>query len=304
MRQRVLILGVTGMLGHTLLRELSGAEELDVHGTARDAGRARAMFPAHLADRIVPGVDVTAPGAVRPILALLRPAVVVNCVGVIKQRPEVADPSTTIAVNALFPHLLAGECARQGARLIQVGTDCVFSGSRGGYAETDVPDPEDLYGRAKLLGETTTGPALTLRTSIIGHEVGSARSLVDWFLSQRGTVNGFTGAVYSGVTTVEFAALLRTVVLPRPDLSGLWHVAADPITKYDLLRLVAEVYGWPGRIEPSDALRCDRSLSAAALRARTGYRPPAWPTMIERLHRAARDWGLPVTRPAAVPGRS
>ncbi|MEH1031085.1 dTDP-4-dehydrorhamnose reductase [Micromonospora profundi] len=303
MTQRVLILGATGMLGHTLLRSLSEAAELDVYGCARSTSVTPALFPGHLRQQITPGVDVTDPGALRRILTELSPDVVVNCVGVIKQRPDVEDAPNTIAVNALFPHVLARECAAQGTRLVQVSTDCVFSGRHGDYREQDIPDPYDLYGRAKLLGETVQAPALTLRTSIIGHELGTARSLVDWFLAQRGTVNGYTEAIYSGVTTVEFAAMLRTVVLPRPDLTGLYHVASAPISKYELLKIVAEVYGWPGRIEPSDQVRCDRSLSADAFRQRTGYLPPEWRDMIVEMHRRAVQWRLPAALGTAQPAR-
>ncbi|MEH1101417.1 dTDP-4-dehydrorhamnose reductase family protein [Micromonospora sp. CPCC 205561] len=295
----MLIIGVTGMLGHTLVRELGDTAELDVYGCARGAVPAQANFPEALARQITPRVDVSDRSAVRRILSVLRPDVVINCVGVIKQRPEVEDAVNTITVNALFPHQLARECAESGARLIQISTDCVFSGRHGGYTEADIPDPYDLYGRSKLLGETTTGTALTLRTSIIGHELGSARSLVDWFLSQRGVVNGYTKAIYSGLTTTEFASLLRSVVLPRAELTGLYHVASTPISKYELLGIIGDVYRWQGRIEPSDEVLCDRSLSAAAFRARTGYQPPEWPEMIARMRSAALASGLPVAgRPA------
>ncbi|MEV0806082.1 SDR family oxidoreductase [Micromonospora sp. NPDC050200] len=303
MTQRVLILGASGMLGHTLLRELGRAEELDVHGCARNVHAVRATLPAHLSRQVVPVGDVTELGTLRGVLSALHPDVVVNCVGVIKQRPEVDDAAQTIAVNALFPHVLAEECGAIGARVIQVSTDCVFSGRRGGYREADPPDPGDLYGRAKLLGETTRGNALTLRTSIVGHEIGSARSLVDWFLSQTGRVTGYRRAIYSGITTTEFAAMLRTVVLPRPGLAGLYHVASTPISKYELLGIVADVYGWAGRVEPSDEYRCDRSLRAEKFHAETGYEPPQWPEMVGDLHRAAAEWGLPVAKPGRTPER-
>lgn len=287
MSRRVLVLGATGMLGHTLMRELSGAADIEVYGAARGAGPADA-FPADVAARITPGLDVLELDRLGLLLREVRPDVVVNCVGVIKQRPEVQDAVRTILVNSLFPHLLAQECAGRDIRLIHVSTDCVFSGDRGGYVETDIPDPPDLYGRSKLLGETSIPPALTLRTSIIGHELQSARSLVDWFLAQTGVVTGYTKAIYSGVTTTEFARLLRSVVIPREDLAGLYHVAATPISKYDLLHVIAQTYGWTGRIVPHDAIVCDRSLSAAAFLSTTGYRPPAWPEMIAQMHATCR----------------
>ncbi|GIJ27859.1 NAD(P)-dependent oxidoreductase [Micromonospora qiuiae] len=288
MIQRVLVLGVTGMLGHTLLRELSSDERLEVHGTARDLALHAHHYPARLLTRITPGVDAARFEQVQQILDSIRPHAVVNCIGVIKQRPDVQDAVQTATINALFPHLLAEACARIGSRLIHISTDCVFSGGRGSYVETDLPDPADFYGRSKLLGETVAAPALTLRTSIVGHELSSNRSLVDWFLSQSGLVRGWTRAIYSGVTTVEFARLLREVVLPREDLTGLYHVAARPISKYELLRLVADVYGWRGELVPCDEFACDRSLRADALAASTGYRPPDWPEMIGAM-RAVRD---------------
>ncbi|WP_123602177.1 SDR family oxidoreductase [Micromonospora sp. Llam0] len=294
-RQRVLIAGATGMLGHTLLRELSADPALDVHGTARDLADRAHHFPAPLVERIADGIDATRFDQVRRIVDELRPDVVVNCVGVIKQRPDVRDATHTVTLNALFPHLLAQTCGQFGSRLIHVSTDCVFSGRRGGYVEDDLPDPPDLYGRSKLLGEVTREGALTLRTSIIGHELTSSRSLVDWFLSRPGVVQGWTGAIYTGVTTVEFARLLRTVVLPRTDLTGLYHLAAEPISKYDLLRLIAEVYRWPGDIAPDDGFVCDRSMRADRLADVTGYRPPSWPDMVRSMHAARTRWASALT---------
>ncbi|SCL32739.1 dTDP-4-dehydrorhamnose reductase [Micromonospora nigra] len=301
MSRRILVLGATGMLGHTLMRELHDVAALDVHGAVRGTGAAG--LPPELVERITTGVDVRDPGRVGRLVDDVRPEVVVNCVGVIKQRPEVQDAVHTITVNALFPHQLAQECARRDVRLVHVSTDCVFSGDRGGYVETDIPDPPDLYGRSKLLGEVHRPPALTLRTSIIGHELTGHRSLVDWFLSQDTIVSGYTKAIYSGVTTVEFARLLRSVVLSREDLTGLYHVAAIPISKYELLKLVATAYGWAGRIVPHDGFVCDRSMSAEALAQATGYRPPSWSEMISQLVAARARWargGVPPVYPGAV----
>ncbi|MFU8851390.1 dTDP-4-dehydrorhamnose reductase family protein [Micromonospora sp. SL1-18] len=301
MTRRVLVLGATGMLGHALLRELSEDPELDVYGAARSMEGRGHLYPAGLLARITPAVDATRFDQVRQVLDSVRPDVVVNGVGVIKQRPDVQDAVPTVMLNALLPHLLADACARLGSRLVHVSTDCVFSGDRGGYVEDDRPDPADLYGRSKLLGETTSAPALTLRTSIIGHELTTKRSLLDWFLSQDGQVPGFTRAIYSGVTTVELARLLRQVILPREDLTGLYHVAAEPVSKHDLLRLVADVYGWRGELVPDDDFRCDRSMRADALAEATGYRPPTWPDMIRLMHEARARWAMPgalVGRPA------
>jgi dTDP-4-dehydrorhamnose reductase len=246
----------------------------------------RGRFPERLLERVTPNVDALHMDSVRRLLKDLQPDVVVNCIGMIKQNPRVGDQVSTITLNSLVPHLLAEECDRSATRLIHVSTDCVFSGNRGHYVEADRPDPVDVYGRSKLLGELVSPPSLTVRTSIIGHELGSNSSLIDWFLSQRGTVKGYTRAIYTGVTTNELAHLLRSVILPRTDLAGLLHVASAPISKYELLRLVAQEYQWAGELIPFDGFTCDRSLSADALFSLTGYRPPAWTEMITEMHRS------------------
>jgi dTDP-4-dehydrorhamnose reductase len=274
------------MLGHALMSELRAMGSLEVHGSARRLGLLPDYLPADLLERVILGVDASDLDSVRHALGEVRPDIVVNCIGVIKQDPAVDDAVNTISLNSLFPHVLARECARKNARLIHVSTDCVFSGRRGNYAESDLPDPTDLYGRSKLLGEVTAAPHLTLRTSIIGHELGTTRSLVDWFLSQTGVVKGFAKAIYSGLTTTEFARVLATVVFPRSELAGLFQLASTPISKYDLLRLVAAEYGWEGRLVQDDAVVIDRSLSAEAFFALTGYRAPAWPEMIAEMHQS------------------
>lgn len=289
--RRVLVLGGSGMLGSTIVRELLSAPKIDVHASVRDQDALPPDIRRGLGARLFE-LDVLDHDARFQLLAEIRPDVVVNAVGVVKQAPALADNVRTVRSNALLPHLLAQECEHLGGRLVHVSTDCVFSGRHGGYRETDTPDPVDFYGRSKLLGELEA-PALTLRTSIIGHEVQRHTSLVDWFLTQQETsVRGFVHAIYSGVTTHEFARLLRDIVIPRPSLQGLYHVAAEPISKLELLRLVAEVYGWRGEIVPFEEFRCDRSMRADRLFAATGYRPPPWSKMIQGMYDARPKWAV------------
>ena len=169
--------------------------------------------------------------------------------------------------------------------MIHVSTDCVFSGDRGGYTESDPPDAQDLYGRSKLLGEVDLPNAITLRTSIIGHELDevNSHSLIGWFLNQKGTVNGFRRAVFSGLPTVELARVIRDHVLVQPALHGLYHVAAEPINKFDLLQLVAGVYGKTISLQPCDDPVIDRSLDASRFRDATGYSAPSWPELVARM---------------------
>lgn len=279
---RVLILGASGMLGNAMLRTLSLSDAHEVWGTARSAGVLRHFDPS-LAQRIVTGIDVENVDALTTLLADVRPSVVINCIGLVKQLAQADDPLSALPINALLPHRLARLCGLVGARFVHISTDCVFNGRKGGYRESDPSDAEDLYGRSKYLGEVAYPHAITLRTSIIGHELSSAHGLVGWFLAQEGPVNGYRKAIFSGLPTVELARVVRDVVLPQPALSGLYHVAAEPIAKYDLLLLVRDAYGKTIEIEPDDRVAIDRSLNAERFREATGYVAAPWPELVARM---------------------
>ena len=282
---RVLVLGAGGMLGHVLFRSLSARPGLDVHATCRNRAALEGSFPPELSARLLHGVIADDFGSVRDAIAEVRPGAVVNCIGVVKQLPEASDPLVAIPVNALLPHRLAAACADAGARLVHVSTDCVFSGRKGSYTEDDPADADDLYGLSKRLGEVTRPGCVTLRTSIVGHELSGRHGLLEWFLAQEGPVRGFERAIFSGLPTAELARVVAERVLPAPGLEGLYHVSSDPISKYDLLKLFAEAYGKRIEIERDDAFACDRSLDSSRFRAATGYRPPPWPELV----RAMRD---------------
>lgn len=285
-RARVLVLGAGGMLGHKLIQVLR--EDFDVAGTVR-AGRVDPVLAQATAGTpILTGIAVEDFATVERAVNTTRPDVVLNCVGIIKQLKEAKDPIPAIAVNALFPHQLAALTRVQGIRLIHFSTDCVFSGSKGGYTESDIPDARDLYGRTKLLGEIDGPNCLTIRSSIIGHELGGHLSLVDWFMSQRGgKVNGFARAYYSGLTTVAMAELVRMIIGKQMDLAGLWQVSSDKISKYDLLQIINNVYGLEISIDRDEAFFCDRTLDGERFHARTGWRAQHWQHMIEVMQ---ADW--------------
>ncbi len=281
--RRVLVVGAAGMLGHVLLSVLSGRSELEVFATARSIEGLDRWFPPELLGKIRGGVDAERFETVLHALDAVRPCAVVNCIGVIKQLPAAKDPVVSISVNSLFPHRLARACAQVGARMIHVSTDCVFSGEKGNYRESDHPDAADLYGRTKLLGEVDAAGCVTLRTSLIGHELAGRHGLVEWFLAQEGAVKGFARAVFSGFPTVEMARIVAERILPDDRLSGLYHVSSAPVTKYDLLRLVAKEYGKRIGIERDEEFTCDRSLDSSRFREATGYEPPAWPELVARM---------------------
>jgi dTDP-4-dehydrorhamnose reductase len=225
---KVLVFGVSGMIGSAMLRVISAKIGWQVWGTLR-SDEAKRFFSGYQQDKLVAGVDMEKHDALVRVFARVKPDVVVNCVGLTKHHKEAEDPQMALPLNALLPHRMADLCAVAGARLIHVSTDCVFAGTKGNYGEGDVPDAGDVYGKSKHLGEVDYPHAITLRTSTIGHELQSAYGLLEWFLSQQGSCKGFNRAIFSGLPNTEFARVVRDVVIPRPDLHGLYHVGADPI---------------------------------------------------------------------------
>jgi dTDP-4-dehydrorhamnose reductase len=279
---KILILGASGMLGNAAMRFFFADSRYEVFGSTRTEA-ANKYFSPELASRLIAGVDAENPDSVVRLLSHMRPDVVVNCVGLVKQLAVADDPLYALPINAILPHRLSRLCALVGARLIHISTDCVFSGRKGLYREADEPDALDLYGRSKLLGEVDYPHAVTLRTSIIGHELSSAHGLVGWFLAQKGNIKGYTQAVFSGLPTCELAQVIADFVLPHPELHGLYHVAAKPISKFELLDLVNQEYGSGIVIEPDDRLKIDRSLDSQRFHAATGYVAPSWPQLISQM---------------------
>lgn len=288
MPQKILILGGTGMLGHALFFGLSARENLEVYATVRSREGVRRWFSPELVSRCLDNVDAFNFESIIKALGEVRPEVIINGIGIIKQSPLAQDPVTAIIINSLLPHRLAMVCQAAQARLIHFSTDCVFSGAKGNYAEGDETDANDLYGRSKLLGEVNGPLCVTIRTSLIGHELRGKMGLIEWFLAQEAPVRGFTQAIFSGFSTVEVAGIIADHILPDPTLQGIYHISSPPISKYDLLTLVAERYGKKIDIRPDGEVRLDRSLDSTAFRQKTGYRPPDWSAMVEKMYRNYR----------------
>jgi dTDP-4-dehydrorhamnose reductase len=279
---RILILGGGGMLGHRLVADLQ--KDFEIWATLRGSLRSYERYGLLDPERTLSGIDALNFDAVTEAMARVRPDAVINCIGIIKQLAAAKDPFLSVAVNSLLPHRLHRLCRATGARLIHFSTDCVFSGRTGHYTEDDPSDALDLYGRSKFLGETVGEGALTIRSSIIGPELGTTSGLLEWFLSQRGRrVEGYRRAVYSGFTTHEMARIVRMALTQDAQLSGTLHVSSEPINKYDLLTLIRQGYGVDVEIVPDDKVQIDRSLDSTRFRHLTGYVPPSWPKMIEEM---------------------
>lgn len=281
-QHRIVIVGATGMLGNAVLRYFATKTDHVVFGSVRSE-RSASLLPEMVRSAIIPGIDVENPESLVRLVDETQPTVLVNCVGLVKQLQSSKDPLSALAINSILPHRLVNLAAAAGARLVHLSTDCVFSGSGGMYKEDDIPDATDLYGRTKLLGEVDASNAITLRTSIIGHELGSSHSMVCWFLSQQGAATGYRKAIFSGLPTVEIARVIAQHVLPNPALHGLYHLSAEPIDKYTLLQLIAERYKKDIRIDPADSPIIDRSLDSTRFRNATGFEPEPWPELISRM---------------------
>jgi dTDP-4-dehydrorhamnose reductase len=281
---RILILGGDGMIGHQLFKQLRRRHEAKV--TLRRAlgdYEATGLFSP---DNAYAGLDLRSLDGLRAVLVSFRPEAVVNAVGVIKQRAAAQEAIPTIEINALLPHRLAVLCREAGCRLLQLSTDCVFSGRKGRYLETAPSDAEDLYGRTKFLGEVGgkgEEHCLTLRTSSIGPELSCKTGLFEWFLAQSGTIKGFTKAVYSGLTTIEMGRVVERVLTTRLSAGGLYHVSSEPIDKFSLLVLLRGKLGKSIEIVPDESFACDRSLDSTRFRREFGYTPPTWDAMAEEL---------------------
>ena len=283
-KSTVLILGVTGLLGHTLFKLLSQDPKLQVFGTARQK-TAKTLFSKALTKKILVNVNVEDDRSLIAVFKKVKPDVIINCVGLIKQISSANDVLQAIPINTLLPRRLVYLTNQIKARLILVSTDCVFSGKKGNYTETDRPDCTDLYGQSKLLGEITDEPhVLTIRTGFIGHELRGGYSLVNWFLKQKGSVTGYTRAIYSGLPTIELANIIHHLVLPNPKLSGLYQIASEPISKFYLLGLIAKTYQKKVALTKSSSPKIDRSLSYAKFKKQTGYTPKSWQQLVQEMH--------------------
>lgn len=280
---KVLVFGASGMIGQAMFRVLSQANHLDVMGTVRSE-HSKKFFPDAMAKNLTGNVDLGNQDTLLRVISQARPDVVINCVGITKHLAASKDPLVSIAINALLPHRMAQVCLALNARLIHISTDCIFSGSKGHYAEDSPADADDLYGKSKYLGEVTSSGVMTLRTSTIGHELESTFGLLEWFLSQQTVCKGYSRAIFSGLPNTVFAEVIRDHVLTNPDLSGLYHVGAKAIDKYELLCLIRQVYGKSISITEDNEFVMDRSLDSDRFKKATGYIAPDWTELIQSMY--------------------
>jgi dTDP-4-dehydrorhamnose reductase len=272
------------MLGHKLYQIFS--RRFDTYVTVRENasyyGRYNLFNPKHT----ITNVRVEDYVSIVESINKSQPEVVVNCIGIVKQSNLANNPIASISINSLFPHQLAELCLDKGIRVIHISTDCVFSGNKGKYKEDDVPDAIDIYGRTKYLGELNKEGCLTIRTSMIGRELATSHGLLEWFIRQKGkSVSGYSQAIFSGLTTDCLADVLTMIINKEKELSGVWHIASEPINKYDLLTLIKKIYDLRIEIKPDETVVYNRSLDSSRFHEVTGFVAPSWTEMIERMYR-------------------
>ena len=283
---KILIFGATGMLGHTLFNFLGQKDsDLKTFGIVRDESDFR-FFTKDQAKKLISAkIDIRYED-INKIIEKVEPDLVLNCIGLIKQDNKSKSSIDSISINSLLPHIISKVCDDNKIRLIHFSTDCVFLGTKGNYSERDDPDSNDLYGLSKLLGEVNSPYHLTLRTSIIGHEIKKKLGLLEWFLNEKNEIKGFSNAIFSGLTTFEIAKFIKNFIIPETKISGIYHLSSEPISKYNLLKMINELYDVNHKITKFDEIIIDRSLNSNQLRRLTGYSPPEWEQMISEM----KEW--------------
>ena len=281
---KILVFGATGMIGHKMFQLLT-MNNLEASGTVRHAPANYLSVSFFANQRIIPSIDVTKLASVQSLLNSRNPDIIINCVGITLRKPEIKDEELCVKVNAEFPHFLKKYVEVNKKYLIHFSTDCVFSGKADSYTEDSKPDATDVYGRTKALGEVSGDHALTLRGSQLGSEVFGKSELLEWAIAQSGqSIKGYDQAIYSGVTTNGVADLVADLIQRPKRLTGLYQVASQPISKYDLLCKVNQIFKLRMKIEPDSSYKNRKVLSAAKIASEIGYRCASWDQMLQQTY--------------------
>ncbi len=283
---KLLILGGTGMVGHTLIKQLSAKYEIFSILRERTDLKSSKFFEQVLEkNRCIFIDDINQYNNLSGAIKKISPDIVINCIGVIKQRDDIENILNMIKINSLLPHILNDICHTNNIKLIHLSTDCVFSGNKGNYKESDNPDPTDKYGESKLLGEINEGTSLTIRTSFIGPELFNKKSLFEWIKSQKNTeIDGFENAIYSGLTTLTFAQVIENIIDKHQDLNGVWQISSDSISKFELIKMINQKFNLNIKINRNSSFQCNRSLNSSKFKKETAIKIPSWESIINDLY--------------------
>ncbi|MBC7458547.1 MAG: SDR family oxidoreductase [Bdellovibrionaceae bacterium] len=280
---KILIFGASGMIGHKMYMRLKSCG-FDVYGTLHKDLSNYSKYPMFLAPNIIPLINVADFTSVQSLLQDIKPNVILNCVGITLRKVEIKDAEYCTTVNTEFPGVLKNWCLTNKAYLIHFSTDCVFNGKKDYYTEDSTPDATDTYGRTKAAGEVTGDGILTLRGSQLGSEVFFKTELFEWALMQRNsTIKGFTGAIYSGVTTNVMAELVHQIIGSEKRISGLYQVSSEPISKFELLNKINSVFKLQMSVIAEEIYATTKVLRSEKINSQMGFRCPSWDDMISNL---------------------
>jgi dTDP-4-dehydrorhamnose reductase len=270
---KIFILGASGLIGSNIFDFLSHKTTHEVFGSYRNSNTLHTLGPKFSSNLFHYDFKDSI-SDLSGLLDTIRPDIVINAIGITKHINE--GRAKTIWVNSIFPHELAQISSKLGIRLVHISTDCVFSGKKGMYMESDLPDATDLYGRSKILGEVSYDKHLTVRISTIGKEITSKHGLLEWFLATECSCLGYKKAIFSGLPSKYFADVLNKFVFPRPEITGLYHISSVPVDKFTLLQMLAASYNKRIEIISNDDVVIDRSLDSSNFANKTGFIAPSW----------------------------
>ena len=282
---KILILGSNGLVGNTITRYFFEKENYQTIAILRDYSKLK-LFQKKFHQKFLVIENILDYEKTKKIIKSVKPDILINCLGITNKEITINPKQIEkfIIINSLFPHWLQRLCSNIGARLIHFSTDCIFSGKKGFYSEKDIPDPPDIYGRSKLLGELNYENTLTIRKSVIGHELETKKGLLEWFLAQNNYVQGYKNVIFSGITVLELARLIDTYIIPRSDLKGILNISGQSISKFDLLKILANVYNKSIEIIPNESMNINRTLNGSQFNKLTGYRISPWSSLVKSMY--------------------
>ena len=285
---KILILGGDGMIGHKMVQVL-GAQNHEIVISVREkrdlslksfSSKSKVFFNDFIKDNALNFLDK------------VNPDVIINAIGVTIRRGVNDHVSNSIYINSYFPHQLANWAGIHNKRLIHFSTDCVFSGSEGSYSEDATPNASDYYGKTKGLGEVLSKNALTLRSSMIGPELFNKTELFEWVINNKEKeINGFSRVIYSGVTTVYMARLVADLIENHKDLSGIYNIASNPISKFELLHLINDNFDLGLVINKDQSIISNKTLDPSKIDNELGIKSPSWNELIIELKKDYMHFG-------------
>lgn len=267
---KVLILGSTGMLGHILSDYLTKLNKYDIYNLSRSSCNQNKLFLC----------DVTNKKNLKKIINKISPEIVINCIGILNEDAN-ENPKEANFINSILPNFLIEISKSLKFKLIHISTDCVFSGQTGNYNEYSVKDAKDVYGKTKSEGEFDLKQHLTLRTSFIGPDLNkNGKGLFQWIMQQSGKVQGFSGVIWTGVTSLELSKAIDYVISNKID--GVWNLTNEkPISKYDLLKKIIKEFELANiTVEKFSQYKSDKSLKSVR---NINYQVPNYNSMLKDL---------------------